>query len=136
MAKAVMIPQGNGLLKEAIIRLGREARSRGANRGLAHSSRGFVWARSISSKSRVDSNQLHDPNPTLGAEVRKAASSGTKSMAAEIWLCVSGLIPQIYFDYLRGGLTRTACSGTEPQPNGSAWARSAFQPDSFIAHRR
>src|SRR5258708_39979574 len=48
MAKAVMIPQGNGLLKEAIIHLGREPRSKSANRGLAHLSRGFVWARSVS----------------------------------------------------------------------------------------
>src|SRR5260370_25800112 len=53
MAKAVMIPQGNGLLKEAIIHLGREPRSKRANRGLAHLSRGFVWAGSVSSKSKT-----------------------------------------------------------------------------------
>ena len=35
-----MIPQRNGLLKEAIIHLGREPRSKSANRGLAHLSRG------------------------------------------------------------------------------------------------
>ena len=39
-----MIPQGNGLLEEAIIHLGREPRSKSASRGLAHLSRGFVWA--------------------------------------------------------------------------------------------
>src|ERR1700730_8645633 len=53
MAKAVMIPQGNGLLREAIIHLGREPRSKSATRGLAHLSRGFVWARSVSLKSKT-----------------------------------------------------------------------------------
>src|SRR5260370_33533861 len=53
MAKAVMIPQGNGLLKEAIIHLGREPRSKSANRGLAHLSRAVLWARRASSKSKT-----------------------------------------------------------------------------------
>ena len=38
---------------------------------------------------------------------------------------LSGLIPQIYFDCLRGCPPELTSSRTQPQPNGRAWARGA-----------
>ena len=49
---------------------------------------------------------------------------------------LSGQIPQIYFDYLRGGAAGTARPGAQPQPDGPARPGGTVEPDSFAAQRR